>query len=507
VSESKRSLSIGDAVAILALMGGSLTTALPVNAITRSVTLLFALGGAVFLCQKLFSIRWKKIFATALVVIAYLAVVALLLELEAKASQRAAPTTTLIIALFTAIWQVPWRWVLPSAAITAGAVWFVARRRMRPDSDASSSGSDDLSLAEKRLREIVRNDKTGISGLVRLAGITYQPNFGKAHIDFVFSVFNVSIYDIAIDNKIKAGPIRFGEDWEPFHYEPKIASDEPIVCPARGGNFFVVRQPIRLEEIERFNTHEYIIAFFDLHIDFHGTKNFPEIETTRFDLTQRYLETRKGFVRFLDRLENIFVYSEEQWKALRNEDEIFALRTQVKALEERAQKYGLKFEIDANQTRMEYRGYSKDGEQNIHSSLIAANIRLSCSKVGDSKLAVRGFTATLLAAGESGAVVFLESILVNAYVDDSTKKRVDIGKGWTIDEPLTDHRVYEFLFKISDGAASLLTPRDHFVRVTMDAIGQTPQHIDFYVDNWEDAFKSSSGITLRRALVGRRKSA
>jgi len=34
----------------------------------------------------------------------------------------------------------------------------------------------------------------------------------------------------------------------------------------------------------------------------------------------------------------------------------------------------------------------------------------------------------------------------------------------------------------------------------MDTVGQEPQHIDFFVDSWNDAFKSESGITLRRAI-------
>jgi hypothetical protein len=187
MSEPKRSLSVGDAVAILALIGGSLTTALPVNAITRSVTLLFALGGGIFLCHKLFVVRWKRAAATILAVVLYLSLVALLLEQEAKAAQRAALTTSLLLGLAGIVWHVPWRWVLPSAIIAGGAVWLVMRRRLKPPPDSIESISDDLSLVERRLRDIVRNDKVGIKGLVRLAGISYHPDFVKAHIDFVFS--------------------------------------------------------------------------------------------------------------------------------------------------------------------------------------------------------------------------------------------------------------------------------------------------------------------------------
>lgn len=500
--EPKRSLSVGDTVAILALMGGSFTTALPVNAYTRSVTLMFALGGAIFLCHKFVQSRWKRSIVIAFVVLAYLSVVLLLIEHEARAAQVAAPTTTFLLRVFSVISNVPWLWVWASIAVTTGAVLLIQRRwpRIRP-------AVDKLPNPQKRILNIAQSDKAKIKSLVRVAGISYQPNFEKAYIDFVVSIFNISIFDIEIDNEIKGGTIRFGEDWDSFEYEPKIRSDGPILCPARSDPFFIIRQPVRFEEIDRFKANDYLITFDDLHIDFRGTENFPEIETAQLDFRQIYLETRKGGLRYLDRLELIFMYSEEQWTALKNADEIFALKNQVKALEERAQKYGLTFEIDGHQTRVEYRGDSKDSEHKNDSRLIGARVRLRCSKIGDSKLAIREFVATLIAAGEDGRAVFAESVFVNAYIDDETKKRVDVQKGWTIDVPLTEFRVYEFLFDIPISGLALLTPRDHFFRVTMDAIGQNPQHIEFYVDNWEEALRSESRITLRRAFRGHHESA
>jgi hypothetical protein len=255
---------------------------LPLVALTRSVILLFALGGALYLCYHLSWQRWKRWMVGILAVVAYIAVALLLFEREAREANTVAPTTSALKWLAARLASVPWGWVLLSAVIASSGVWLIMRR-LPPRPNSTELVSDDLSLAESRLRDIVRNDKLGIRGLVRLAGVSYQPDFVKAHIDFVFSFFNMSIYDLAIDNRIKSGPIRFGEDWEPFHYEPKITSGEPIVLKARGGNHFIVRQPIRLEEVERFKKNEFIIGLYDLHIEFRGTKDFPEIETTRLD--------------------------------------------------------------------------------------------------------------------------------------------------------------------------------------------------------------------------------
>jgi hypothetical protein len=499
MAESKHTLSLADKVALIALIGGALATALPLVALTRSLILLFALGGALVLCHRAAWPRWKKFVAATLVVIAYAVIVLLLFEKEARDANTVAPTT-FVKGLINLWWGIPWRWVLPTIALTIGAVLLILRR-----GTTARPVADNLSNPQKRIFAIAQSDKAKIKSLVRIAGISYQPNFEKAYIDFVVSVFNISIYDLVIDNKIKGGTIRFGEDWDSFEYEPKIRSDGPILCPARSDPFFIIRQPVRFEEIDRLKANDYLVTFDDLHIDFRGTEHFPEIETGQLDFRQIYLETRKGGVRYLDRLELIFMYSEEQWTALRNGDEISALKIQVKALEERAQKYGLTFEIDEQQTRVGYRGESKDGEHKNDSRLIAAKVRLRCSKIGDSNLAIREFVATIIAAGEDRQAVFAESVFVNAYID-STKERVDVEKGWTITDPLTGFRVYDFLFDIPISGLALLTPRDHFFRVTMDAIGQNPQHIEFYVDNWDEALKSESAITLRRAFRGHHES-
>jgi len=152
----------------------------------------------------------------------------------------------------------------------------------------------------------------------------------------------------------------------------------------------------------------------------------------------------------------------------------------------------LTFDIDAKRTEMQYRGYSDNGK----TTLIGALVRLRCSKEGDSKLAVREFRAELRSEGNEA--VFDEGKLIRAYVDNDAKDRVNIEAGWTIDEPLTEFRFYDFMFEISNEALRIMG-RDLFVRMTMNAIGQEPQHKDFFVNSWQDALKSASDVTLRRA--------
>lgn len=172
-------------------------------------------------------------------------------------------------------------------------------------------------------------------------------------------------------------------------------------------------------------------------------------------------------------------------------NEIRLVTQQKEDLEAQAKRRGLEFEIDAKRTEMQYRGYSDSGK----TILIAAWVRLRCSKEVDSKLAVREFLAELRSEGSEA--VFADGQLIRAYVDNEAKDSVNIEAGWTIDEQLTGFRFYDFMFQISNEAIRIIG-RDLFVRITMNAIGQAPQHKDFFVNSWHDAIKSASGITLRR---------
>ena len=136
----------------------------------------------------------------------------------------------------------------------------------------------------------------------------------------------------------------------------------------------------------------------------------------------------------------------------RLKDEIDLLKQQKEA---RTPNPGLKFEIDEKNTHVGYRGFSGGN------TLVAAMVRLRCSKIGDSKLGVREFLAELRT--ESGDVTVQDGRLIRAYVDNHTKDTVDLEAGWTIDQPLTDFRVYDFMFEIDEAIHTI--SRDVFFRV------------------------------------------
>jgi uncharacterized membrane protein YiaA len=198
-----------------------------------------------------------------------------------------------------------------------------------------------------RLHDLEEKDQASIKDLIRVTGIHYRPEFdkGSPYIDFTFGIFNISLYDIVIENSIKNGNILFGEDNEKFFYEPRIEAKRPILCRSRSANYFVVRQAVRAEEITRFKgANDLLLAFHSLEIVFQGTEQFPEIKSTPLN-THHYLETKKGMWRALDELESVFAFTDEQWALLSEtkheatavlKAEINSLRSQLEEAKENA---------------------------------------------------------------------------------------------------------------------------------------------------------------------------
>ncbi|HEU4510906.1 MAG TPA: hypothetical protein VFR78_21925, partial [Pyrinomonadaceae bacterium] len=196
--------------------------------------------------------------------------------------------------------NVPWRFVF-TAAIACVLTWFIARAwfltRSKPatgNADLASS-KDQIAVVDslracqdERLHKIAESDRSRIRDLVRVAAIYYDPSFDKAYIVFTFIVFNGSLYSVVISNVIKSGSIRFRFDeewdWEKFHYKPRFEPENPVLCRARGGCTFVVRQAIRREEADRLKQKDCLIEFGLLQIEYEGLDKSDEIPATKLDL-------------------------------------------------------------------------------------------------------------------------------------------------------------------------------------------------------------------------------
>jgi hypothetical protein len=211
------------------------------------------------------------------------------------------------------VWALPKKWIAASFVIgvLVTEVLRLLRERQRQD----------LSCPDKRLHALAKADKESIKTKVRIAWILYRPHFdGKEpYIDFIFGIFNNSLYDIVIDNSIKKGDIWCDSSSDPFYYDPKFHPAHPIACGSRRPTNFVIRHALRVEEVSRFEgKHNVLIGFGNLEITFAGTEEFPEIELTQLDLNY-YLETKTGAWHNPNETEEFaFMYTDEQWAVIQS---------------------------------------------------------------------------------------------------------------------------------------------------------------------------------------------
>ena len=236
---------------------------------------------------------------------------------QAKTHQPYAVTqlTASIWPYIAAVGQWPWRWILPTAVMVFILTTIVNVKRERQRQSPAESPET------VRLRAIAKTDKERIKNLVRIPWILYHPHFDEKepYIDFVFVIFNNSLYDIAFDSSIK-GDIWSDSSERPFHYEPKIHSHHPIKCSSRSGTNFLIRHPLTKEEVvARFEGRDNVVIWFDtLQITFAGTEQFPEIGSTQLETRFFCLETKKGAWRNPNENEEFaFLYTDDQWAALK----------------------------------------------------------------------------------------------------------------------------------------------------------------------------------------------
>ncbi|MGI8917151.1 MAG: hypothetical protein ACR2H6_01025 [Pyrinomonadaceae bacterium] len=169
---------------------------------------------------------------------------------------------------------------------------------------------------DTRLHVMATNDKASIRDKVRVVGISYQPCFDPdgPYLDFVVSVFNGSLFDINIKNEIDQGYVWNITDSKKFYYPASIESDQTIQLKSRKDNFFIIRQPLRFEEVPGFKGKDKVLGFGNLEIVFKGETIIPE---TTLDMNHT-IETKKGGWRAWDQVGFITSYTPEQWVAIQS---------------------------------------------------------------------------------------------------------------------------------------------------------------------------------------------
>jgi hypothetical protein len=148
----------------------------------------------------------------------------------------------------------------------------------------------------------------------------------------------------------------------------------------------------------------------------------------------------------------------------------------------------LDFEIDESESSVSaIRGGS-------HVSRITADINLRCEKETDRLMVVRSFHLSLHRLDADGKVTLIPYQQEAQVIWESSKgKLVPFKEGWTIDKPRSDFRHYSLTIEITPQAQKELSP-DHFLGLTMDAIGQDLVSKTIHVKDWTE---DNSPISLK----------
>lgn len=177
-------------------------------------------------------------------------------------------------------------------------------------------------------------------------------------------------------------------------------------------------------------------------------------------------------------------------KRKRKKAETSAIETRSQlSLPEPAPKLDFKIDVDGSQVRV------GDGSTTVRR--INAEIKLRCEKASSHVEAVRAFHVSLhRSQPDNGELTIIPQEHSQTIRECSGDQRVVSGEdGWTIADKMSSFRVYYFHIQITPKIQFSLAA-DHFLRVTLDAVGQKPISQNVYVETWHGAI---SKISLHRS--------
>lgn len=121
-----------------------------------------------------------------------------------------------------------------------------------------------------------------------------------------------------------------------------------------------------------------------------------------------------------------------------------------------------------------------------HVSRITADIKLYCERETNDLMHVRGFRLSVHRSEADGTVTEIPyQKAAQVAWEEAKGKLLSPKSGWDIDRPKTDSRNYSFTIEITPQAQAELSP-NHFLKLTMDAIGQDEVTKSVYVKDWSE---------------------
>jgi hypothetical protein len=376
----------------------------------------------------------------------------------------------------------------------------------------ASDAADFAFTSASKLQEIAGNDKRSIEDLVTITAIDPQPQKltqGVPYIEFIFYIFNSSVFEISIDDSID-GYISFreGNHEDKLHQYKELKDNCAKEVSSRAEGHFRIYQRLTEDEAKHFfRSTDVWFSFTNLVITIKGAKEEDGIDEKRLDTASKLTSTTVRYLyhapeaaiahRKLLFLATGTEIAAENVTALK--DEISSLKTQL------ARITGLTVEVDTKDQSdvritphhdMSELFRSGNARSEVDMYILDANLKLQFENHDVHRRAMKRIELSLIRAkdGTEEIVPFLsELVILLLDPDKSGEKR----RFTTTDfqEQSIESLWLNFFAHVPPDAGQVLDS-NYFLRVTLEALGQASVSQDLNV-NWAEALTTTTYVSLR----------
>jgi hypothetical protein len=388
----------------------------------------------------------------------------------------------------------------------------VVRGRLEIPCHIERLGQGVLNDSESKwLEDIANEDRNSIDHLVTITVIDPQPNRlseGVAYIEFIFYIFNSSVFDISIDDAID-GYISFreGNHEDRLHEYKELKDNQAKAVPSRGQGHFTIYQRLTETEAKHFvKTDDVWFSFNNLVITIKGANESDGVVEKRLDTSSR--PTSKTIRWFYHEPDAAIAYRRLSFsqpkhdgdqETTRLKDEIESLRAELVKLNSVA------IEVDTNsQSDVRLRAHEniKDLFDSAHPAIkvdmyiLVANLKVQFENHDVHRRKLKHIELSLIHVrdAQEETIPFLEEpVMLLVEPDKNGEKR----RFPEIDFPEQSITLLWLHFNahVPREPAEKLN-ENYFLRLTLHALGQQPISQDLDA-NWVEALSNATYLRQR----------
>jgi hypothetical protein len=374
------------------------------------------------------------------------------------------------------------------------------------DNEASiESGS------ESRLHEIANEDRSSIDHVVTITVIDPQPNKltqGVAYIEFIFYIFNSSVFDISIDDAID-GYISFreGNHEDRLREYMELKDNRAEAVPSRGQGHFTIYQRLTETEAKHFaKTDDVWFSFNNLIITIKGANESDGIAEKRLDTSSR--PTSKTVRWFYHEPDAAIAYGRLSLNHPKHDgdEETTKLKDEIKSLKAELVKLNsVAIEVDTNsQSDVRLRAHEnmRDVFQSAHPAIkidmyiMVANLKVQFENHDVHRRKLKRIELSLIHAqgGEEETIRFLEEPVMLLLEPDKNGEKQRFPEIDFLEQSITSLWLH-FNAHVPPEPAEQLNG-EYFLRLTLHALGQQPISQDLDA-NWVEALSNATYLRQR----------